>query len=634
MFIMSSETSSNNIMILGANGISAYSTMGKDIESKLLELDQHLIRSVGSKTPMKDGKFHKFKPSTTEMDMYACRTIDTILTEIEKIEEPETKRKYKIIIFRYLAYLRNIRGIGKREKLFFYELFLRLNQKYPQTCVNFLPLVPIFGYFQDYNNLLNKLCGNETIKKEIVKNFASYIKQDVLQVYKKDIKLVTYEDAKELNNMLKTKSTNEIKEMMKGMSVSLASKWFTRECKQENKEVLVLFLEEFFGHSKHQLAFYKTFNYLMMRLRNIISSLTQCLLVGEQMMCYNPSQSRNWDDIPIENAPATFLTKYRKALLNEKLDAICVNEDGNRSVLLDRIACRNNVMNAVKEKKIHGQNSDIEKLAKIIFNDVNGSSQLSNAERELINEQWKDLVSKEKKEIDDFVQENKNADNFIDPRNVIPVVDTSGSMCSANVQDIAIALGLLSTAISTTPGCMIAFSERSELFNVDINSSIFEQFKVVMSGPMGYSTNIESVYNTIFELLNNMENKFVNFAILQITDTQYDALSSVSVEDFPDFYRSCKESFTSKGYNMPRHIFWNLNSAYKNYVTQSNEIGVMMINGFSQTLLRTVLTGEIKIVINPNTGEAEINTTPWDTLEKSLFNSVFDCVDSCVDDMN
>ena len=633
---MSSETSSNNTMIFGANGISAYSTMGKDIESKLLELDQSLIRSVGTKTPLKDGKFHKFKPSTTCINAYACCKIDEILTELENMEDNETKKKYKIIIFRYLAYLRNIRGIGKREKLFFYELFLRLNQKYPQTCINFLPLVPIFGYFQDYNNLLNKLCGqeDEPITKEIVKNFAYYIKQDVLQVYKRDIRLVTYEDAKELNNTLKTKSTNEIKEMMKGLSVSLASKWFTRECKQENKKILVLFLEEFFGYDKQQLAFYKTFNYLMMRLRNIISSLTQCLLVGEQMMCYNPSQSRDWDDIPIENAPATFLTKYRKALLNEKLDEPCENEQGNRSILLDRIACRNNVLNAVREKKIHGQNSDIEKLAKIIFNDVNGSSQLSNAERELINEQWKDLVSKEKKEIDDFVQENKNADNFIDPRNVIPVVDTSGSMCGANVQDIAIALGLLSTAISTMPGCMIAFSERSELFNVDVSSSIFEQFKVVMNGPMGYSTNIESVYDRIFELLDNAGNKSVDFAILQITDSQYNTLSSVREEEFPDFYRNCKERFTSKGYNMPRHIFWNLNSTYKNYVTQSNEIGVMMINGFSQTLLRTVLTGEIKIVINPNTGEAEINTTPWDTLEKSLFNSVFDCVDSCVDDVN
>jgi hypothetical protein len=64
-------------------------------------------------------------------------------------------------------------------------------------------------------------------------------------------------------------------------------------------------------------------SYAHMRLRKIVTALSQCSRVAEQLMCVQPTKGikRNWADIDISTLPAGAANKYRKALLNESLES-------------------------------------------------------------------------------------------------------------------------------------------------------------------------------------------------------------------------------------------------------------------------------------------------------------------------
>jgi hypothetical protein len=51
-------------------------------------------------------------------------------------------------------------------------------------------------------------------------------------------------------------------------------------------------------------------------------------------------------------------------------------------------------------------------------------------------------------------------------------------MVQAHVMHIAIGLGILAATLSNIPGCLISFSDKPELFSLDLEADIFDQFKL------------------------------------------------------------------------------------------------------------------------------------------------------------
>ena len=52
---------------------------------------------------------------------------------------------------------RAARGVGKGEKDLFFDMFLWLSETYPSTAVALLPYVPEYGYYKDFNLLLDRI---------------------------------------------------------------------------------------------------------------------------------------------------------------------------------------------------------------------------------------------------------------------------------------------------------------------------------------------------------------------------------------------------------------------------------------------------------------------------------------------
>jgi hypothetical protein len=643
------------------NGDVTFGSMGDGPSASILSLDNKMVREVASfKHALKAGEHRAF---TSVVMSDAQRAIlderfNEFNTRVSTLPFAEQKRWWSIM-FNYLFYLRNLRGEGKREKILFYYLFDKMHQHYPKTAEALVSLIPDFGYFGDLDELIIRYrVSSPNVVKVAVQCYADHLDADALQVFGKKISEISVAEATELNTKLKAMTMDEMIAFRKGKKLSLASKWFPREGKKDSDHI-DLFLTHFFWSKggldtikpSEPALYKKRFVYSMMRLRKIITVLTQCIGVGEQLMTTSGKESdihRNWADLDMEHAPSGFVTKYRKALLNESLtDPVVASsiDIGNRSTRDDRIECRKHTMSAILNGKLKGANTDLASLAMIIYGYASSNLiGLSSAERSLISQQWRDMVKTITDLVLDAIKLHSEDPEFLDPREAIFIVDTSGSMSSANVLHIAIALGLLGSSISSMTGCMISFSTVPTVYHIDQSMDVFDQFLTVLRSPMGYTTDIDKTYDCVLDLMSKSETSRSSFAIVYLTDGQFDSglvvmpsgkqsrgpipLTKAHFEDV--FLGRMEAKFKTKGFTLPRTVFWNLNGMGSGYSATADIKGIQMVSGFSQTLMHQVLSGEYKEIVDPVSGSTRVDIDPWTSFVKAVTSETFAPVLRCV----
>jgi len=626
------------INALTNNGDLTFGALGEGTSSAaLMELDHAMIRPKQHHYTPKVTKSGHF-PSNPDQFVIPVNLLFTLnecfetfvtRTNSKSLEEQAT---YWSLMLRYCFYLRNLRGEGKKERLLFYYLFAKVNAVFPKTTEALVPLVVDYGYFGDLDQLLltfkAKGVSGQGVVTAALTTYAKHLNADCLQVFGKELNAVTKEEAVALNDKLKAMKTEEIQEFVKGKKLSLAAKHIPREGKKD-QTIRLLLIEHAFSAADRKNA-----NFMKMRFRYIISALTQCLGVGEQMMCTSGesgSIKRDWASISMDRAPAGFLAQHRLALLNEKKGTPLTQAEldtGNRSTDADRIQCRKNLMKTILEGKLKGLQLDLSKLAREISKHVNsGLSTLSSAERSMLSAQWKDMTTKIKTAVDAAVTATPSA---IDPRNVIPVIDLSGSMQSARVDVEAVALGLMGASISKLPGCLITFSEKPTVLHIDQTKDVFDQYKQAISTEVGYSTNIDAMYRKLLELMVTNKVESVDFALMILTDGHFNS-GLVTIPDGKDlskfetvFLGRMEKAFKEHGYNLPRTIFWNLNAEGAFSATETTK-GVQMINGYSQTLLMSVFCGDYKLTTDEQ-GNTRVDVDPWTSFVKSVTNERFNPV--------
>lgn len=623
--------------VLTDNGDTTFSSIGHKTESAILELDYHMILDGLNKQKINHNKRYHYTYEPVVIQQKHQEILDekfnTIITRISSLNIKE-QRKMWIHMFCYLFYVRNIRGEGKRQRLLFYYLFEKMHIHYPKTVVMLVDNIPKFGCFVDLNILITNFRKKEDSGKEVVDAIVTYyitcLNNDFSQVSGKSINTLNEKEVNELNKSIIVMSIDEISSFMKGKTLSLAAKWFPRDKKKgsENHDLFIYQIFPNFCNKALKLSnpvlFTKRWNYYSKILRKVITILTQCLCVQEQMMCTKPDTpdviSRDWSAINPNHIPAVAANKYRKALLNQHLTKPLTPETektGNRSDREDRIICREKTITAVFNNKIKGANQDISKLSKLImsyinyeYTDITISNNLTKDERSFIDQQWRDLVKLNKDSTD---EKYKSTDEL---GNVIPIIDTSGSMKDFHILDIAIGLGLLATTISKMPGIMITFSDKPQKIIINLDNDIFDQFRQILSGPIGYNTNIDAVYILLLEMMVKHSVPNTNFSLLFLTDGQFDSgLVTVNGKQFNGaFITRIEKAFNDKGYILPRIIFWNLKGKTNNYMATDSMKGLQLVSGFSQTLMNQVFVGEF---------DKTLDITPWNSLKNSLQNDIF-----------
>lgn len=188
-------------------------------------------------------------------------------------------------------------------------------------------------------------------------------------------------------------------------------------------------------------------------------------------------------------------------------------------------------------------------------------------------------------------------------QSILPVVDTSGSMNSQikgsqNLRfiDVSISLGLyLSGKIEGDfKDCFITFSENPHL--EVLKGNLNEKYIQLEKANWGMNTNLEKVFSLILEAANRNSTPQQDMpgTILIISDMQFDICIKTSNTLLEDIQNKYKQS----GYQMPKVIFWNLNSKPGNIPATFNQMGVSLISGFSPSILKFVLSTENMSPVN------------------------------------
>ena len=189
------------------------------------------------------------------------------------------------------------------------------------------------------------------------------------------------------------------------------------------------------------------------------------------------------------------------------------------------------------------------------------------------------LADKMWNSLEDFVTEGEN---------ILPMIDTSGSMTGGPLE-VAISLGmyLAEKNKSEFKDTFLTFSESPELVRLE-GSSVAERMRNISYANWGMNTDFTKAYDLILQsaVTYNVDKSSMPTMLLVLSDMQFDDSQEDKVH-FDDI----KYKFNKSGYEMPKLVFWNLDS-YSGKQSTMNEDGVCMVSGFSPSIMKAILSCE------------------------------------------
>ena len=200
--------------------------------------------------------------------------------------------------------------------------------------------------------------------------------------------------------------------------------------------------------------------------------------------------------------------------------------------------------------------------------------------------------------------------------NTLVVRDGSGSMMGKPL-DVSTAMAIYMAERSTGEfhNQFITFGAKPKLISLDRMDTLREKLLKTYRETDCSNTNIKAVFDLILRTAvnNKMSQEDMPKNIVVISDMQFDG---VRFNFTQPLFESISADYAQYGYKMGRLIFWNVDEYHSNVVPiQQNELGVVLISGYSQNLVKMVMSGE---------------TDPYECLVKQLNDKRYDAVEEAV----
>ena len=190
--------------------------------------------------------------------------------------------------------------------------------------------------------------------------------------------------------------------------------------------------------------------------------------------------------------------------------------------------------------------------------------------------------------------------NYIGDANVLPMVDSSGSMtCSAggpssksglSCLDVAISLGLYFADKNKGKfkDTFLTFSRNPKLVN--LKGNINQKIDQMNTGEVA-NTDLNKAFDLVLKTAvdNNVPQAEMPETIVIFSDMQFD--QGVSHDD--SAIEMIARKYEAAGYELPKVVFWNLNAAYGNAPVKFNKAGVALVSGFSPAVAQGILSGNM-----------------------------------------
>ena len=107
------------------------------------------------------------------------------------------------------------------------------------------------------------------------------------------------------------------------------------------------------------------------------------------------------------------------------------------------------------------------------------------------------------------------------------------------------------------------------------------------------NTNIEATFQLVLDTAvnNNLKQEELPTSLLIVSDMEFDyAVDRSARED--KLFTTIRKKWEAAGYQLPRLVFWNVNSRTGAIPMTQNKNGVILISGFSAALCNMVLSEE------------------------------------------
>lgn len=186
--------------------------------------------------------------------------------------------------------------------------------------------------------------------------------------------------------------------------------------------------------------------------------------------------------------------------------------------------------------------------------------------------------------------------------NTLVVRDGSGSMCStyggSKVAPMDVATGLAIYMADHNTGIwkdkFVSFSSSPKIVSLKNCANLREKIIHAMEENECSNTNIEATMDLILNtaVKNGCSQEDMPKNIVIVSDMQFDHGTCGRCDK--SLFDNIASKYKRAGYLMPRIVFWNVSgSVNKTVPMQKNDLGVVLISGFSVQLLKMVMSGEL-----------------------------------------
>lgn len=198
-------------------------------------------------------------------------------------------------------------------------------------------------------------------------------------------------------------------------------------------------------------------------------------------------------------------------------------------------------------------------------------------------------------------------DSGFDSQNTICVADGSGSMgtrvggTQISCLDVANALAIYFAERSSGQfrNTYITFSANPQLVDLSRAGSLREKLEIAYRHNEVANTNIEAVFELILKTAVNqkMRQEELPQNILILSDMEFDSCvecnstdARKSVKPTEQLFQVFAKEYKKYGYELPRLVFWNICSRTGTIPMRENNLGVVLVSGFSLNIMKMVLS--------------------------------------------
>ena len=433
---------------------------------------------------------------------------------------------------KWLLYLRDIRnGIGERKS--FREICVYLSNKHEELFLKFLMAhLEEFGRYDDLVYIAYNT-KSEAAKRSVITMIINQLEKDV-------------------ENMNSNKS------------ISLLAKWLPSEnsSSKETKKMAKFMMKELSISPKEY--------------RKTLSKLRKYIDVVETHMSNN-----TWDKIDYESVPSKANLVYGNAFYR--------HDNERRLKYLEELA--------KGEKKINANSMFLYDIVHK-YRNMNDDDYWYNNYKENI---------KEDATLEELWKHQDKVNGFTD---TLVVRDGSGSMASpitgnVSAMDVGDSITIYATEnnIGEYKNKFITFSSKPQVVDFTGCSTLADKLAYLNKYDDGSNTNIEAVFDMVLNtaIKHKYTQEELPNQILIVSDIEFDFVANDVYNYYGEstpkvdkaLFEELAERYEKNGYKLPKLVFWNVNSRTNAIPLQQNELGVILVSGFSKNIFDMVLSTEL-----------------------------------------